>query len=174
MNQTDDPETKQIQSAPNPIAQPTAALEPAFWQGNRFLVPCDCEGEDGQSCGTWLALTQDGILLLEDKDGLRVSCSLPAWLEDPLRYAMQRHKLKLSATRALAIVFEYGGSDRMSLAYITATLKDVFDTAAWIAHINDTALSNVNIRFTDPTVTHSTTSAMDGYRDRLVSDDVTV
>lgn len=172
MNKTDDPDTAQITSDPNTTAQPTSAPETAFWQENRFLVPCDCVSDDGQSCGTWLELTQEGILLLEDKDGLRVSCSLPEWLEDPIRYAMQRHQLKLSATRALAIVFEYDGSDRMSLVYITATLKDVFDTAAWIAHINDTALSNVNIRFTDTAVTQSTTTAMDGHRDLSISDDV--
>lgn len=172
MNKTDDPDTAQITSDPHTTVQPTSAPETAFWQGNRFLVPCDCEGDDGQSCGTWLELTQDGILLLEDKDGLRVSCSLPAWLADPIRYAMQRHQLNLSAARALAIVFEHDGSDRMSLVYITATLKDVFDTAVWIAHINDTPLSNVTIRFTDTAVTPSTTTATDGHRDQLVSDDV--
>lgn len=167
MNQSNDPGTDQPTTEPNIPTQETI-----LWQENRFLIPCDCIGDDGQTCGTWLELTQDGILILEDKDGLRVSCSLPAWLEDPIRYAMQRHLLKLSAARALAIVFEYDGSDQMSLAYITATLKDVFDTAAWIAHINDTALSNVNIRFTDTAVAQSRTTTIDDHRDQLISDDV--
>lgn len=172
MNQSKDPGKNKTASEDNTSAPPTITSDAVLWQSGSFRVSCDCVGNGGQSCGTWLELTQDGILILEDKDGLRVSCSIPEWLEDPMRYAMQRHKLKLSAARALAIVFEYAGSDRMSLTYITATLKDAFDTAAWIAHINDTALSNVNIRFMDRAITQPSTAVTDGHRDQSISDDV--
>ncbi len=152
--------------------EPELQIEPtASWQENRFLIPCDCADLD-QPCGTWLELTQEGILILEDKDGMRISCCLPDWLEDPLRYAAQRHLLKLSAARALAIVFEYDGSDRMTLTYVTATLKDVYDTAVWLAHINTTVLSDINIRFMDTAVTQSSTTATDGPDAPSAADDV--
>ena len=136
---------------------------------HRLLISCDCAAEE--PCGTWLELTSDGILVLEDKDNLRVSCALPEWLDAAIRYAMQRHKLKQSASRRLAIVFESDGSDRMSLTYITATLQDVFDSAAWVAHINDVPLHEVNLRFTDTVIPPSTTTASDDHRESF-SDDV--
>lgn len=142
----------------------------AIWHGNRLLVSCDCAQEE--HCGTWLGLTVDGILVLEDKDGLLVSICLPDWLEAPMRYAAQRQQVQGSEPRRLRIVFEYDGSDRQSLAYFTATLKDLFDTAAWVAHINDAALSDVNMRFTDTAVTPSATMAIDDHRDQPVSDAV--
>ena len=161
---------QELSTVATPASDPQIAPT-ASWQENRFLIPCDCADVD-QPCGTWLELTQEGILILEDKDGMRISCCLPDWLEDPLRYAAQRHLLKLSAARALAIVFEYDGSDRMTLTYVTATLKDVYDTAVWLAHINDTMLSDINIRFTGTAVTQSSTAATDGPSDPSVADDV--
>ena len=56
--------------------------------GNCFIVPCDCPERDG-SCGTWLALAIDGILSIEDKDGLWMSISLPDWLDTAMRQALQ-------------------------------------------------------------------------------------
>ncbi len=56
--------------------------------GNCFIVPCDCPEEDG-SCGTWLALAIDGILTIEDKDGMWMSISLPDWLDTALRQVLQ-------------------------------------------------------------------------------------
>lgn len=51
-----------------------------------LMVPCDCSEED---CFTWLSITPDGILSVEDKDGLRVSIMLPEWLELAIRQAVQ-------------------------------------------------------------------------------------
>lgn len=45
-----------------------------------LILVCDCI-----ECGTWLELTTDGFLILEDKDGLRVSMMLPEWLETAMR-----------------------------------------------------------------------------------------
>lgn len=56
-----------------------------------IVVACDCI-EYGDECGTWLELTPDGFLALEDKDGLRVSIMLPQWLDDAVRNAVQRKK----------------------------------------------------------------------------------
>lgn len=56
--------------------------------GNCFIVPCDCPEEDG-ACGTWLALAIDGILTIEDKDGMWMSISLPDWLDTALRQVLQ-------------------------------------------------------------------------------------
>lgn len=152
-----------------PIKATTTAPGTAIWQGNRLLVSCDCAQEE--HCGTWLGLTVDGILVLEDKDGLLVSICLPDWLEAPMRFAAHRQQLQVSTSNRLRIVFEYAGSDRQTLAYLTATLKDVFETAAWVAHINDIPLHEVNIRFTDTVVTPPPTAATDDHRDSL-SDDV--
>ena len=74
--------------------------------------------------------------------------------------------------QTLTIVFEYDGSDCQTLAYGTATLEAVFDAAAWVAHINDVALSDVNVRFSDTVVTPLLTMATDGHRDLPISDDV--
>ena len=55
----------------------------SFTEGGSLDLVCDCP----EGCGAWLELTPDGILALEDKDGLRVSLLLPAWLEDAIRQA---------------------------------------------------------------------------------------
>jgi hypothetical protein len=55
---------------------------------NTFLLTCACTEA---TCGTWLALTPDGILTAEDKDGLCVSILLPAWLDDAMRTALTVH-----------------------------------------------------------------------------------
>lgn len=55
-----------------------------------ILLACDCP-ESGGECGTWLELTLDGFLVLEDKDGLRVSILLPEWLECVVRKVMLTH-----------------------------------------------------------------------------------
>ena len=47
-------------------------------------LPCPCP----EQCGAWLELTADGVLALEDKDGLRVSILLPVWLEEVIRQAV--------------------------------------------------------------------------------------
>ena len=153
MNRVDENDTERTESKSEGADRPE----------HRLLIPCDCAAEE--PCGTWLELMPDGILVLEDKDNLRVSCALPEWLDAAIRYAMQRSQLKQSASRRLAIVFESDGSDRMTLSYITATLQDVFDSAAWVSHINDIPLHEVNIRFTDTVVTPSPTTATDGHRE---------
>lgn len=48
---------------------------------------CDCPAQ----CGTVLKLTQDGFLVLEDKDGLLVSFMLPDWLDFAIRRGMLAH-----------------------------------------------------------------------------------
>ena len=55
---------------------------------NTMLLDCACT-EVG--CATWLALTGDGVLTLEDKDGLCVSLQLPTWLDEAMRVAMTAH-----------------------------------------------------------------------------------
>lgn len=74
---------------------PTQAGVPSDTAGQlsetSLLIPCDCP-EHGNDCGTWLELTADGFLILEDKDSMRVSIMLPAWLEDAIRQAMLAHK----------------------------------------------------------------------------------
>ena len=135
---------------------------------HRLLIACDCAADE--PCGSWLELTPDGILVLEGSDDLRVTCALPDWLDAAMRYAIQRHKLKLLESSRLAIVFEASGSDRMTLPYITATLRDIFDSAAWVAHINDIPLHQVNVRFTDNVVTLPPTAATDDPSDALADD----
>ncbi len=159
MNRVDENDTERTESKSEGADRPE----------HRLQIPCDCAAEE--PCGTWLELMPDGILVLEDKDNLRVSCALPEWLDAAIRYAMQRSQLKQSASRRLAIVFESDGSDRMTLAYITATLQDVFDSAAWVAHINNIPLQEVNLRFTDTVIPPSSTTAIDDPRESF-SDDV--
>jgi hypothetical protein len=55
-----------------------------FTKEGTLDLSCDCP----EQCGTWLKLTADGVLALEDKDGLRVSMLLPDWLEDAIRQAV--------------------------------------------------------------------------------------
>lgn len=66
-----------------------------------LILACDCI-ESGGECGTWLELTPDGFLILEDKDGLRIIIMLPDWLAVVLRAAMQEHAAaKKQAQRAV-------------------------------------------------------------------------
>lgn len=52
---------------------------------------CDCP----EQCGTWLEFTADGVLALEDKDGLRVSILLPDWLDEAIRQAASQQQAAL-------------------------------------------------------------------------------
>lgn len=64
-------------------------------------LTCDCI-ESGGACGTWLELTPDGFLTLEDKDGLQITIMLPDWLAVVMRTAMQEHAAtKKQARRAV-------------------------------------------------------------------------
>jgi hypothetical protein len=54
-----------------------------------LIVTCDC-GE--ATCATRLELTPDGILSVEDADGLLVSIDLPEWLDDAMRSAIHAHR----------------------------------------------------------------------------------
>lgn len=54
-------------------------------QGETLTLECDCE------CDAWLEITPDGILAIEDKDGLRLSIDLPEWLADVIYAAMLEH-----------------------------------------------------------------------------------
>jgi len=56
------------------------------------------------------------------------------------------------------IVFECGGSDRVTLAYQQISLQQILDTALWLANIYDLPLSEINIRFVTVVVTQSTTT----------------
>ena len=53
-----------------------------------LVVTCDCDEDD---CATRLELPPDGILAIEDKDGLLVTIMLPGWLEDVMRTAIAAH-----------------------------------------------------------------------------------
>lgn len=57
--------------------------EITFTPEGTLALPCACP----EACGAWLELTADGILALEDKEGLRVSLLLPDWLDDAIRQA---------------------------------------------------------------------------------------
>lgn len=60
-----------------------------------LVITCDCIEEQ---CGAWLELTPDGILAIEDQDGLRVSLLLPEWLDVAIRTAMLAHAAANEAT----------------------------------------------------------------------------
>ena len=60
-----------------------------YVEDQTIVIPCDCV-EYGSDCGICLELTLDGILAVEDKEGLRVSIALPQWLDDAIRAAVQR------------------------------------------------------------------------------------
>lgn len=49
-----------------------------------IVISCDCS-EKVDNFGTCLELTPEGVLTLEDKDGLRVSIRLPQWLDEAIR-----------------------------------------------------------------------------------------
>ena len=53
-----------------------------------MVVTCGCDEDD---CATWLELTPDGFLSLEDADGLLVSIDLPDWLDNAMRTAIAAH-----------------------------------------------------------------------------------
>jgi hypothetical protein len=55
-----------------------------------LVIACDCSEEQ---CGAWLELTPDGILAIEDKDGLRVSLLLPDWLDGAMRTVLLESRL---------------------------------------------------------------------------------
>lgn len=63
---------------------------------NTVLMDCACTEE---GCATWLALTADGVLTLEDKDGLCVSILLPTWLDDAIRTALTTHNQPMAQRR---------------------------------------------------------------------------
>jgi hypothetical protein len=56
----------------------------AMLNHHTLQLVCDCP----EQCGTVLKLTQDGFLVLEDKDGLLVSFMLPDWLDFAIRRTM--------------------------------------------------------------------------------------
>lgn len=68
------------------VAQPTLII----LRDQTLLLACDCP-EHGGECDTWLELTNDGFLIVEDKDGLRVSMLLPEWLECAMRNVTLAH-----------------------------------------------------------------------------------
>ena len=51
-------------------------------------IACAC---DERTCDTWMEITPEGILALEDKDGLLVSILLPEWLDHAIRAAVLTH-----------------------------------------------------------------------------------
>ena len=53
-----------------------------------LVIACDCTEP---TCATWLELTPDGILAIEDVDGQRLSIDLPVWLDTAMRSAMLIH-----------------------------------------------------------------------------------
>jgi hypothetical protein len=62
-------------------------MQPVTLHHHSLSLVCDCP----EQCGTVLQLTHDGFLILEDKDGLRVSFMLPDWLDFALRRALLMH-----------------------------------------------------------------------------------
>lgn len=74
---------------PTPRNQCQVQGIPIVDEGSVQLV-CDCL-EFGSECGTWLELTPDGFLILEDRDGLRISFMLPEWLEVTIRSSMHMY-----------------------------------------------------------------------------------
>lgn len=86
---------------------------------NTFLLTCACTEA---ACATWLlrrelsrtALTPDGILTVEDKDGLCVSLLLPTWLDDAMRTALTTHSPPLAqpdSRTGVGVLREGGGED---------------------------------------------------------------
>jgi hypothetical protein len=71
------------------LPEPEAAgRQNATYSGHSPLqVVCDCP----EQCGAVLQLTHDGFLILEDRDGLRVSIMLPDWLDFAIRRALLAH-----------------------------------------------------------------------------------
>ena len=57
----------------------------------KLAVTCSCDEAD---CITRLELTLDGILAIEDADGLRLSLMLPSWLEDAMWIAWKKARLE--------------------------------------------------------------------------------
>jgi hypothetical protein len=79
----------------------------ALQEDGTFLVDCACSEA---TCATWLALTPDGVLTVEDSDGLCVSILLPTWLDAAMRTALIAHGQPLGQGR------EEGGSDHAHLS----------------------------------------------------------
>ena len=51
-------------------------------------IACDC---DERTCDTWMEITPEGMLAVEDKEGERVSILLPEWLDHAIRDAILTH-----------------------------------------------------------------------------------
>ena len=54
-----------------------------------LAVTCTCEEEE---CTTQLELTLDGMLAIEDADGLKLSLMLPNWLDDAMQTAWAKQR----------------------------------------------------------------------------------
>lgn len=67
----------------------------SFTESGTLQWPCACL----ETCGAWLELTTDGVLALEDKDGLRVSILLPDWLDDAIRQAVAAQQAAIPKTQ---------------------------------------------------------------------------
>lgn len=74
------------------------APEAAFTVEDTLTIVCDCP----EQCGAWLELTPEGILAIEDRDGLRVSILLPAWLDDTMHTAITAHAPGADASDAIS------------------------------------------------------------------------
>lgn len=82
-------------------------------EATTLRLACDCEAE---GCATWLELTHDGFLILEDKDGCRVSLMLPDWLEAAMRRSLQEdHQTQTNQARPTAEVAEPQPPDKATL-----------------------------------------------------------
>lgn len=50
-----------------------------------LIITCACHES---ACATWMEITPEGVLAVEDKDGERLSILLPEWLEEAMRAAV--------------------------------------------------------------------------------------
>jgi hypothetical protein len=51
-------------------------------------IACAC---DERTCDTWMEITPEGMLAVEDKEGERVSILLSEWLAQAIRAAVLTH-----------------------------------------------------------------------------------
>lgn len=70
-----------------------------FEEDAPLIVRCDCDAEE---CATWLELTPDDILVIEDADGSRLSLVLPDWLANALRTAAANQAADTHVSQSLA------------------------------------------------------------------------
>jgi hypothetical protein len=84
-------------------------------EDNTMLMDCACTEP---ACATGLALTADGVLTLEDKDGLCVSILLPAWLDEAMRRALTTHGQPMAQPDPLPRVgvLREGGDDDVQMS----------------------------------------------------------